>query len=579
MKKFTFLAIVLAVSTMVMAVGGMSGVYKVGVSEVAPNYTSLSAAVADINTLGVAGNIVLEITSDITEPANFGILNSTDFSITIRPDADTDRLITFTQAGDNTACSGNIVIGLSNVNDWASIGTAKNITIDGYAVGGSTRRLILENVATNNNACKPVHIIGFADNITVKNCILTDKTSGSSAFGVVSCRVRNSNSIDYIPNNIVVDNCLISTVSSTAAGIFVSNSGTPVGRPVGIVFKNNDITVRHRAISINYSGTSIIDNNVLRVNQTASGMASFAIGGTSAGLVSTTISNNRIVQLGTANTAGAGNGIRGIQASAGGTWNIFNNFITGFATPATGTTEVVGIRVGSASNVYNNTIVLNNVTTTGPGTTPAACVVTYNTAADIKNNILITEEDDFASYAIYASSIPNSSDYNILYRSGTTNAKIGFVAAVARETLVDWQTGSEKDANSKSVSVTFTDSAAGNLLLAGASVQDANLAVPRLPEVLKDILGTDRADLTYAGAHESTLPFITTANPSVEQTARILRTPSGVMIELDSEAFVEIYTMNGVKIESVRTSGSFERDLDNGVYIIRINGAASKFMK
>ncbi|MDX9748966.1 MAG: hypothetical protein RBT57_10745, partial [Paludibacter sp.] len=91
MKKITFLAIVLAFSTMAMAVG-LSGVYKVGVTEVAPNYPSLSAAVADINTLGVAGNIVLEITSDITEAANIGLgVNTNGFSITIRPDADVDR--------------------------------------------------------------------------------------------------------------------------------------------------------------------------------------------------------------------------------------------------------------------------------------------------------------------------------------------------------------------------------------------------------------------------------------------------------------------------------------------------------
>ena len=73
MKKITFLAILVAFSTMAMANGGMSGVYKVGVSEVTPNFTSLSAAFESLNTQGVSGNVVLEITSDITEPTNIGL--------------------------------------------------------------------------------------------------------------------------------------------------------------------------------------------------------------------------------------------------------------------------------------------------------------------------------------------------------------------------------------------------------------------------------------------------------------------------------------------------------------------------
>ena len=116
-------------------------------------------------------------------------------------------------------------------------------------------------------------------------------------------------------------------------------------------------------------------------------------------------------------------------------------------------------------------------------------------------------------------------------------------------------------------------------MLTGNSVKDANLAVPRLPEVMKDMLGTDRAELTYAGAHESELPFITTNKEGAGQTGRILRTATGVLIELDDEAQIEIFSTNGVKIESVRASGSYSKDLDNGIYIIRINGVASKFMK
>jgi len=461
-------------------------------------FALLSEAATAINSGGVAGNINLLINGDINEPTNFGLSNTTDYTITIRPDDDIPSVITFEQVADNGASSGNIIIGLPNINDWSSLGTAKNIIIDGFAPGGNTRQLTFQNISVNANTCKPIHIIGKIDNVVVKNCNLYDNTSGSSAFGVVSIRVRNSGGVDFIPNNVTIDNCIIKSTSNTAAGIFVSNSGTPIGRPVGLVFKNNFIEVLHRAVSLNYAGTSSVLNNEIKVNQTTSGMASFGIGGTSGGMVSTTISGNKIIQLGTANTTGAGNGIRAIQASAGGTWYIYNNFITGFATPSSGTTEVLGIRVGSLSYVYNNTIVLNNTSTTGGGTTPTACIVTYSATSEFKNNILISNEDDFASYCIYGKAV---SDYNVFHVGGTNNAKIGF-ATIAYATLEDWQTGVGVDANSKSKNVYFAS--ATDLSIAGTSINDPDLSVPALAAVTTDIFGTTRyTPLVYKGAHEA----------------------------------------------------------------------------
>jgi hypothetical protein len=575
MKKITFLFAFLL--TGMFSLAQMSGTYTVGTGG---TYTTLGAAVADLNAATITGNVILEIISDLTEPVNVGLCKDFgNYSLLIRPNEDVDRVITFTQAGDNGASSGNFIIGLSDINSWSSIGTSKNITIDGYASGGSTRRLTFQNQSTNANTCKPFVVLGSTDNINIKNCILLDKTSGSSTFGLVSVRVRLEGGVDYLPNNVSVDNCILTTGSTAAAGLFVSNSFTPTGRPTGIVFKNNKIEVKHRGISLNYAGSSEVFNNEIKVNQTNSGYASFGIGGIG-GLVLTNVYNNRIIQLGTSNTAGVGNGIRGIQASGGGTWNIYNNFITGFATPATGTTETLGIRVGSASNIYHNTILMNNVSTTGPGTTPTAGIVTYTTSADIRNNIIITEEDDFASYCIYASSMPATSDYNLLYRSGTTNAKIGYAAGAAQATLGDWQTASSKDANSKSAPVYFLNAANGDLRLTGDSEHDDHLAVPIMTEVPNDMFNTARATpYTYAGAHQAAMPFYWTSVATPSVSARILRTYEGVQIELEGTSTVEIYTTSGMLIDKVRTSGTYTRELNSGVYIIRIDGQATKFMK
>jgi hypothetical protein len=72
---------------------------------------------------------------------------------------------------------------------------------------------------------------------------------------------------------------------------------------------------------------------------------------------------------------------------------------------------------------------------------------------------------------------------------------------------------------------------------------------------------------------------ITTDVETPVVTARILRTYDGVQIELEGTSTVEIYTTSGMLIEKVRTSGTYTKELNSGVYIIRIDGQATKFMK
>lgn len=587
MKKITLLLAVLTVSFLAMA-EGMSGTYKVGVTEVSPNFSSLSAAATALNTNGVAGHVVLEITSDLTEAANIGLgVNTNGFSITIRPDQDVDRTITFTQATDNNGPSGGFVIGITNVADWTTLLTTDNVTIDGYSVGGTARRLTFKSAAAAHYYTGPICVAGNSNTITIKNIVAKHEAAASAAANNSYCigiRNRNSSSVNYTPDAIIIENCEIYSNNSTASNaIGFINSGTPTTTSTGCIVRNNTISARHRGIFYSYVTSFEVYGNTIELNQTVSGLASSGIAGNAGNTGTMKIYNNKLLKFKTANTAGGGYGIRGIQASGGGTYLIYNNFITGFETPATGTTEVVGIRVGVGSNVYNNTIVMNDVTTTGAGTTPFAGIVTYSASCIFKNNIIINKEDNFASYCIYdaASNATTSivSDYNVFYKTGSTNAKIGYYATVAQETLANWQTASEKDANSKSVDVSFVDAATGDLRITGDSEHDDHLAVPRLDEVLTDMFGTSRAAYTYAGAHEAAQPFYWTGTETPSATTRIIRTVSGIEVILENESTIEVYNMNGMMIDKVTTSGTYTRDLNNGVYIIRINGQSTKFIK
>jgi hypothetical protein len=196
---------------------------------------------------------------------------------------------------------------------------------------------------------------------------------------------------------------------------------------------------------------------------------------------------------------------------------------------------------------------------------------------DIKNNIFVSDDDNKAVFIRDVNT--TAPDYNIYYlRAGNTNARIASTYA----TLADYQTANPTlDINSKSVNVTFEDAAAGDLRIAGLSIQDMNLEVPKLAEVPTDMFGTVRANMTYAGAHQSVLPFIDpstgTKNPGL--TALIQRTATGIQLNLEQESVVEIYTMSGIMVDKTIASGTYSRNLSTGVYVIRINGNATKFIR
>lgn len=487
------------------------GVYSVGTASVSgeiANFATLKAACDAINAgASISGDVTLYITSDLTEAANVGLgVNTSGFQIQIRPDADADRTITFGQTTDNAGPSGGFSIGISNpVANWTSLVTTDNVTVDGYAVSGSTRRLIWKSAATAHAATGPLSVVGNSNNVTFKNCIVRHQAAASAStstnYYAVSAKLRNATS-DYVPDNITIENNDI-TISSVATGnaIGMAISGASSATMTGTIIKNNIITARNRGIFLTNTAGAEIYGNQISLNQTTTGYASSGIAGNSGNSGTFNIYKNKLIQLQTATTTGAGNGIRGIQASGGGTYNIYNNFISGFVTPASGTAEVVGIRVGVASNIYYNTIVIDNVSNTGPGTTPTAGIVAYTTACDIRNNIIITNEDDFTSYCIYASSLPATSNYNNLYRAGTTNAKIGYYTA-AQADLGAWQTASGKDANSKSVAVTFAG--APDLHLAGGSLGNTNLIGVTGLGITTDIDGETRSvSYPYTGADEN----------------------------------------------------------------------------
>lgn len=59
----------------------------------------------------------------------------------------------------------------------------------------------------------------------------------------------------------------------------------------------------------------------------------------------------------------------------------------------------------------------------------------------------------------------------------------------------------------------------------------------------------------------------------------LLRTPTGIVVEFDGQADIELYGINGQLIDKTRALNSYSRDLNRGTYIIRVNGASHKFVR
>ncbi len=596
MRKFTpilfSVLFVLAFAQTAFAGAGITaGVYKVG-STSGADFTLLSQAIDAINAATITGDVVLEITSDITEPTNFGLAkNLGGYKLTIRPDADADRTITFTQTAGNVGPYGHFVIGCAtgNLGSALSDGTVvatDSVTIDGYAVGGSTRRLKFETPVAAMSGSAIFNIVGGCNKITIKNCTLNNQSSGSSPMGIYINQFKGAALIDASPQNVLVSNNIINTVNQTVSGYGVrcNRSGSATTKITGLQVIDNTITVSGTGIEVYYCNGVMVSGNEIKVQKgttTGSGIGVWLRG--SAGDMY--VKGNKFTQLVSVQTGTGTYATQGILTGATSSIpfnvNIFNNTFSGINRSVTGPAAlnqsyIADIGYGT-TKIYHNTFYLPTLTLpTLAGAYNAISYTTTNYKADIQNNIFISDED--AKSVLISKAVTTGTMNNNIYflRKTTGSAKI----IDTYSDLASFKLNNATlETGSKSVDVTFADAAAGNLLISGTSVQDGNLKVPVLADVKTDITGKTRdASFTYAGAHESTLPFIITGIAKVSEKSPLKVTASGIEITANGAA-VEIITPNGLTISRSVVSGTFSRSLSAGIYIVRINEKAYKIIQ
>lgn len=505
----------------------MAGTYYVGAAGTKPgggdpDFLSLKAACDSLGKAMVTAPVNMLITSDLTEPAYIAFGNPSDYQITFKPVV--PATINFTQATNppSTGWYGGWIIG---TNDYVTsmVTPTRNIIIDG-AVGESNTRDLTIKSSSNVTGIYPIRVAGDVDNLVIKNCILRNDgyigTGSSSSYALRISGTYDATLGSTNPDNCIIENCeIVNTGGAAGHGIAIDGSSNAANTAFpNVTIRNCTITARTRGIFLNYAGNTEIYNNIINVNQTSAGFMSYGIWGYVIGNAAyiQNIYNNKITLLSTANSSSGDYGIVGIQCGSKGTYNVYNNFITGFAattTAANPNCKIIGIRCQTAdvvSNIFHNTIRMNNLTITpGTGTVLYAGIYIANGVNSLYNNIIVNEEDDFKAYNIYRSGLSGNvwADYNNYYLTSAVNSKIGFYNTADATTLSDWQAASTLDVHSISRAVEFAGTT--DLHLAGASIGDYHLAGLPIASVSTDIDGDRRSDvLPYMGADEAGVALV-----------------------------------------------------------------------
>ena len=542
MKKLTLFLVAMTMSLLSFAQTQMSGTYTVGTGG-SYDYSSMADAGMAIKSAEFTGDVTLLICTDLTETINTGIVNKSEYTLTIRPDKDENRTITYTTATDNTGPTGVFVIGgdmtktPGSTIGWASVPT-KNVIVDGAAEGKTTPRLKI----TNNKWGTNVLLYGDVQDVIIRNCILVGRSGSSTAYALTFRSERYSETSRNIgPKNCVAENCIIESASTQSQVVYcqgINEANSYAGYPTNITIRNCSITSHLRGIFLYGVNNFDMEGCVLKMLETTAGyMCHGVLGNTTKGVIN--IKGNKFIKNTTKNASAGEYGLQTITASGGATeWVIENNYFAGYDALASGTTSkesrLVGIRCGDYCVVRHNTFHMPKLTY-APGT---SLVGTHAVALlwlagshkyPVQNNIFVCEETA-ANVSLIRGGLNENVTGNVFYHNGGKAAIVA--AAPSCMTFADLETSySAQAATSKWTNVTFTDAANGDLSLAGNSNGDETLAVSRLAEVLTDITGKSRREQTYAGAYEganfpSNMPssITLTAYPVQDYSASIVGT-------------------------------------------------------
>lgn len=507
-------------------VPAFSGSYNVGVGQTYLSLTNAGGIFAAINAGALTGDVVINITSDLSGELGTNALNQWaedgvgGYTILIKPSGG-PRTVT----GSNTGALIRL-FGTDRVRIDGS--TAATLT---EVVGGTPalRELTIQNSNTGTSAVVIAVQTGTngAQNNTIKNVNVLGQDPTTTLVGIaLGGNTPGTTGADNDGNRI--ENC---TVQKVIFGIY--SAGQNATNPnTGTVITMNDLTAtgvnRVRRIGIvvfNEDGIQITENSIggLDTNESVDaigiGVGTQSVNDTmvtAGGITNALIANNKINGIASVSTTGFSAVGIAVAGGTGGANTISNNMITGVTAPATSPDLVAGIFVagvtGSTTRIYYNSVAM-----TGDRGTVATQMPSYGIAitgvdpvVELKNNIFYTTQTasgggvNAKSYAIgmVTTTFANLNSNNNLFwssgandggfRSGSLNTGVGTDYA----TLVAWQTAVSDDSNSVEGDPLFTSTSDLSVVV-GTGYDPASPASNRgvaLPGFTSDMNGTDVRD-------------------------------------------------------------------------------------
>ncbi|MCF8296605.1 MAG: T9SS type A sorting domain-containing protein [Saprospiraceae bacterium] len=379
------------------------------------NYTSFNAALTALETFGINGPIVFNITSGTYYE---------QLTINEIPGASATNSITFqSTSGDSSLVLLAFVAIDSNQNwtvklDSADYITFKQITIS--ALGTAYARVIDISNGANNNQF-------------INNRIISKQTTSNSAN--FACVYGNDTSLVSDNNNIFLGNL----IQYGAYGI-LSNGGPGLNKDSALQITTNQFINQYQgAIFLFWNKAPLISNNLITSNSTSSNFFGISI--------DVCNNNPRIIAnqvLKPNNGGGIGIKIQQCDGGLGSEGMVVNNYIH---MNITGTGSGIYNYQSNYFNYYYNSV---NITGTASS---SECVNLSSSASNVvfKNNIFSNKSSGFA-FSNYVNS-GMTLDYNDLFTNGTN---IGYWQGTGNiTTLAAWKTANSQSVNSVSIDPMF----------------------------------------------------------------------------------------------------------------------------
>lgn len=487
----------------------LCGTFNVGTGG---HYTTLTAAINDINNKGLTCPVTLILTDDTYNSETYPItLNSNGGSSPV-------NILTIKPATGKHP----VFAGISNASGLIKINGFDYLTLDGSSSGGADKGITLYNASETNGA----YTLGFfnnnridpATNITVKNCIIRARFS----LSVSNYSVYGS------PDGGGYENIQITSDSIYGGNTGIFFMGDFSGININNKFVNNVIGsineskyISKKGIVLQYCDNTLVEKNEIMGPAVGNNVLQQAGIHLQAGTTATKIYGNLIHDF--YRNSDDGSGAYGIlyEAESNSVTEIVNNSIYGIkssgAAPGASPNNCYGIFIMSGGNlkILHNSIYLfgNLLSPTNMHDASSACLGIYHDGSisnniEVRNNIMKNSQQGLygpcplsgRAYGIMTVA-GNASNFSILdnndYYIDGCNGKIGFLNFNQYATMPDWQAATGHDYHSLQTDPIFTSPTL--LIPTSATMYKAGSYISSVPTDITGVLRTNPPDM---GAYE-----------------------------------------------------------------------------